>query len=200
MQRGGKNPKRLCRVNLYSTENVVILGAVSLKSGAFSPIFFSGQRPEELSKNARLRHLDKNRVVPGRHGGLYPGSRATIAVSEMAFGAAAQGPRVEISMERGTERILVHIDKDLEEIVPGYVQNRWRDVEAMRLAVANKDMESLRVMGHRMKGSGAGYGFDAITEIGRKLESAARDGQIEEITREIDALVAYLQRVDICYD
>ncbi|MBF0426234.1 MAG: Hpt domain-containing protein [Magnetococcales bacterium] len=103
-------------------------------------------------------------------------------------------------MERGTERILVHIDKDLEEIVPGYVQNRWRDVEAMRLAVANKDMESLRVMGHRMKGSGAGYGFDAITEIGRKLESAARDGQIEEITREIDALVAYLQRVDICYD
>ncbi|MBF0176034.1 MAG: Hpt domain-containing protein [Magnetococcales bacterium] len=103
-------------------------------------------------------------------------------------------------MGSGAEKILVHIDKDLAEIVPGYIQNRWRDVEAMRLAVENHDLESLRVMGHRMKGSGAGYGFDAITEIGRRVESCAREEQIGEINHEIEALVEYLQRIDVQYE
>ncbi|MBF0153306.1 MAG: Hpt domain-containing protein [Magnetococcales bacterium] len=103
-------------------------------------------------------------------------------------------------METGAEKILVHIDKDLAEIVPGYIQNRWRDVEAMRQAIAKNDMEGLRVMGHRMKGSGAGYGFDAITDIGRKVEKAAKEGQTDDIKQEIDTLVAYLQRIDVQYD
>ncbi|MBF0135280.1 MAG: Hpt domain-containing protein [Magnetococcus sp. DMHC-1] len=103
-------------------------------------------------------------------------------------------------MGADTEKILVRIDKDLAEIVPGYIQNRWRDVDVMRQAILANDVNGLRIIGHRMKGSGAGYGFDVITEIGRKVENAARDGHISEISHEIDELVAYLQRVEVCYD
>ncbi|MBF0623508.1 MAG: Hpt domain-containing protein [Magnetococcales bacterium] len=103
-------------------------------------------------------------------------------------------------MTSGPDKVVVRIDHDLEEIVPGYLKNRWNDVEAMRNALKQGDFESLRVLGHRMKGSGAGYGFDAITEIGRGVENAAKTSQAGEIAQGIQDLVAYLERVEVVYE
>jgi HPt (histidine-containing phosphotransfer) domain-containing protein len=95
------------------------------------------------------------------------------------------------------ERIRVRVDPDIADLVPGYLANRERDVEAGRAALASEDFEALRVMGHGMKGSGGGYGFDRITAIGQEMEAAAiaRDG--EAVGQCIEALAEYLGRVDL---
>ena len=36
------------------------------------------------------------------------------------------------------------------------------------------DYEGVRESGHQLKGAGSSYGFDAITDIGRSLEQAAK--------------------------
>lgn len=56
-------------------------------------------------------------------------------------------------------RVMVSIDSDLEEIVPLFLENRRRDVVTLRTAVAEDDLKTVRLLGHRMKGDGGGYGF-----------------------------------------
>jgi len=96
-------------------------------------------------------------------------------------------------------KIIVRVDAELEALVPGYLGNRRRDVGALREALAAEDYETIRVLGHSMKGTGGGYGFAAITEMGRALEAAAKTGDPNEVRRWIGELSAYLERVEIVY-
>ncbi len=100
--------------------------------------------------------------------------------------------------ERGN--IMVRIDPDLKELIPHYLENRIRDVGAISAALGNSDFESIRILGHGMKGSGEGYGFETITEIGRAIEAAAKEGNAEEIRRRGEELRCYVERVEILYE
>ncbi|MBF0370525.1 MAG: Hpt domain-containing protein [Magnetococcales bacterium] len=102
-------------------------------------------------------------------------------------------------MASSPDRIKVSIDSDLEDITPGYLANRQKDLLNLPEALKNKDFSALQVIGHRMKGSGAGYGFDAITDIGRLIEMAARDQNEADIQKGIDDLRDYLDRVEVTY-
>lgn len=103
------------------------------------------------------------------------------------------------AMPPSQERITVTIDSELAEIVPGYLENRRKDVITIRQALAQSEWETIRTLGHRMKGSGAGYGFAAITEIGRGLEVAAKECNAANITQGVDALEAYVQCVQVVF-
>ncbi|MBF0629211.1 MAG: Hpt domain-containing protein [Magnetococcales bacterium] len=97
------------------------------------------------------------------------------------------------------DKITVHIDEDLAEIAPGYLENRGKDLEQLPRALADGDFQSLRVLGHRMKGSGAGYGFDGISEIGRAIEEAAKQEDRVGIAQGIADLASYLDRLEVVY-
>ncbi|MDL1890355.1 Hpt domain-containing protein, partial [Nitrospirales bacterium NOB] len=68
---------------------------------------------------------------------------------------------------------IVRIDPDLQAIVPGFLDNRRRDVVTIEHCLRTKDLETIRLLGHRMKGDGGGYGFPLISAIGHRLEQAA---------------------------
>ena len=100
---------------------------------------------------------------------------------------------------RGDDRIVVQVDSDIEDIVPKFLENRQRDCRSVMEASAQSDFEAVRVLGHRMKGSGSGFGFDAITEIGQSLERAAEEmdwGQVRKLGQE---LLSFLKRVEVVY-
>lgn len=93
--------------------------------------------------------------------------------------------------------IIVRIDKDLEDLIPGYIENRKKDVSAIFNALKNSDFEAIRIIGHSMKGSGGGYGFDRITEIGKMIEDAAKAMDAEGIAAQNNELSLYLSRLKI---
>lgn len=101
-------------------------------------------------------------------------------------------------MERAVP-ILVTVDADLEDIVPGFLEGRRKDVIELRQALRDGNYETVRIIGHTMKGSGGGYGFQAITEIGRQLESAAKEKNQEAVRQFTDELASYLERLEISY-
>jgi HPt (histidine-containing phosphotransfer) domain-containing protein len=94
-------------------------------------------------------------------------------------------------------RVTVRPDPDLMDLIPVYLERRNADLIALEDALLLGDMERVRILGHSMKGSGGGYGFDGITEIGLRLEIAGRDGDASAARTGMDDLAEYLRNVDI---
>ena len=97
-------------------------------------------------------------------------------------------------------KITVHVDKDLEDLIPGYLENRQKDIKSILVSLGREDYENIRVIGHSMKGSGGGYGFDAITTMGKSIEEAAKDKNYEAIKQYAYELSLYLESIDIVYE
>src|SRR6185436_7866922 len=72
-------------------------------------------------------------------------------------------------------RIILRGDPDLRDLVPGYLENRRKELPRLREALAQNDFSAIQRLAHRMKGEGGGYGFEAISTIGAGLEQAAKD-------------------------
>jgi DNA-binding response OmpR family regulator len=108
--------------------------------------------------------------------------------------------RAAAAVAGGAPLTQVVVDSSLEDIVPGYLDNRRKDVGVLRQALERGDFAAIRVLGHNMKGSGGGYGFAALTELGAALEKAALAGDAETVRGRIGELSAYLGSLRIKYE
>ena len=95
--------------------------------------------------------------------------------------------------------LLVHPENGLDDLIPGYLAHRQDDVAAIDEALTAGDLAPVQSIGHSMKGSGGGYGFDGITEIGLRLEEAARDGEADTARAALADLRDYLSNVEVHY-
>ena len=95
------------------------------------------------------------------------------------------------------EEKIVYVDPDLEDLIPDFLENRRNDVVVISRLLDEGEMDEIRRLGHSMKGSGGGYGFYEITEIGKAIEEAALSGNKDEIARMKDYLADYLGQVKV---
>lgn len=96
-------------------------------------------------------------------------------------------------------RLTMEISRDLESIVPIFLDNRRKDVRTLRDALVMQDFRTVQTLGHRMKGDGGGFGFDRITEIGAAIERAAKLQDRVTIEQHIVQLEDFLKRVTVVY-
>lgn len=92
------------------------------------------------------------------------------------------------------------VPKDLEDLVPGFLRNRHREVDTLRDALAAADFEQLRQLGHRMKGVGNSYGFGHVSTLGKHIEDGARSGDRASLQASIEEYADYLAKVQITYE
>ena len=97
-------------------------------------------------------------------------------------------------------RIKVVVDIGIEDLIPGYLVNRQEDIESILGSLVKEDYEAVQILGHSMKGSGGGYGFDGISDIGQTLELAAKEKDAGTIKRTVSELANYLEQVDIVFE
>ncbi len=93
--------------------------------------------------------------------------------------------------------VVVYVDSDLEDLIPMFLENRHKDVEEIRTLLREGVLEKIIRLGHSMKGSGGGYGFDEISDIGRGMEEAAKSGDKDEVERLNNRLAEYLSVVEV---
>ena len=98
------------------------------------------------------------------------------------------------------DKIMVTVDADLEDLIPGFLENRARELETLRAALRDGNFQSLQSIGHSMKGVGGGYGFDGITDIGRDLENTAKLQDLEGISALIEKYADYLERIEVNFE
>ncbi|CAE6687981.1 MAG: Hpt domain-containing protein [Nitrospira sp.] len=103
------------------------------------------------------------------------------------------------SPDRSPSTILVKVSQDLEAIVPGFLANRRRDLATIEACLKQGDLNTIRMLGHRMKGDGGGYGFDQISTIGDRLEQAAIAQDPVSIAAEVAHLTDFLAKVTVIY-
>jgi len=95
--------------------------------------------------------------------------------------------------------IVVHIDQDLSDLVPGFLSRKREDARAVLAAAEHHDPEAIARLGHKMKGEGGSYGLEAITDIGRELEQAGKDNNFDKARRLGGDLLNFLDRLEIVY-
>ncbi|MBU4319175.1 MAG: response regulator [Proteobacteria bacterium] len=96
--------------------------------------------------------------------------------------------------------IIIKVERDLEDLIPGFLANRAKDIEDIKKALDQRNYETIRILGHSMKGAGGGYGFDYITETGRALENAANENKPEKVMQVVKDLSAFLDRVHVVFE
>lgn len=97
------------------------------------------------------------------------------------------------------QKIIAHVDSDLADIIPGFLENRQKDCKSVLDALEKGDYETIRILGHSMKGVGGGYGFNTVTDLGASIEQAAKNKNTMEIYNLINKLITYLDRVEVVY-
>jgi CheY-like chemotaxis protein/HPt (histidine-containing phosphotransfer) domain-containing protein len=96
--------------------------------------------------------------------------------------------------------IRVQGDPELRDLMPGFLDSRRRDLEAMRAALKDANLEAIRVLGHNMKSCAPGYGLPEITDMGASLEAAAQRQDDDDIRKHLEALFEYLAHVEVVYE
>jgi PAS domain S-box-containing protein len=95
------------------------------------------------------------------------------------------------------DTILVKANPKFADLVPGFLQNRRQDVITMLGALERGDFETVKSLGHGMKGAGGSYGFQAITDMGGALEHAAGGADTDASRKWVGELSSYLDRVEV---
>jgi signal transduction histidine kinase/CheY-like chemotaxis protein len=95
------------------------------------------------------------------------------------------------------EKVYVSVESWLKPVVGSYLANRREDIPKLRAALHHGDYATVRTFGHQMAGSGGGYGFERITEIGSLLEESALSGDAARMQANIEDLDCYLNAVQV---
>ena len=102
-------------------------------------------------------------------------------------------------MKKSKTKIEVKIDPDLKKLIPGYLENRRVDFQTISRSLEKNDFAAIKNIGHNMKGSGMGYGFDTISAIGASLETSAQASDSKKIRESLFNLTDFLKRVKVVY-
>ena len=97
-------------------------------------------------------------------------------------------------------KVIVHVARKYAEITEQYLEHREKDVRQMLAALEQGNYDRIWALGHNMKGTGAAFGLDYITEMGRSIEKAAKDEEPKEVPRLTAKLRNYLGRVEVVAD
>lgn len=149
------------------------MAAKSLAAG------FSGHLTKPIRKVTLLE------AVANYSAGIAPGG----ADDRLAASAVFPGPA----------NIKILIEPGMEDVVPSYLEKRRKEIPQYRQALENGDFDAIRMLGHKMKGTGAGYGFAELTSLGAALEQAALRADTPEIRAKVEEFAVYVEAVQLEY-
>jgi signal transduction histidine kinase/DNA-binding response OmpR family regulator len=82
----------------------------------------------------------------------------------------------------------VPVSAQVMALVPQYLASKEREIDQARASLASCDFGPIRRFGHNLKGTGRGYGFPPIEEMGKELERAAIEADTGRISSQLEAL------------
>jgi hypothetical protein len=95
------------------------------------------------------------------------------------------------------DKIRVQVEPGLKELIPGFLENRRRDLERMRQALHSGDLAAIRDVGQNIRCFSRVYGFDELTALGEEIRCAADECSTLRIVHLQGQLADYLSRVTV---
>jgi HPt (histidine-containing phosphotransfer) domain-containing protein len=104
---------------------------------------------------------------------------------------------MSLSPPAAAGRPVALVDRDLADLVPGFLERRGEDLRALRSALARQEFVELAALAHTLKGTCGGYGFHGLTELSGLLEAAARAADGGRSRALVEAFANYLEQVEV---
>lgn len=95
------------------------------------------------------------------------------------------------------DKIVLRAEPSVRELLPGFLENRRRDLERLREALHAGDLAAIRDLGRNIRCFSRVYGLDELTEMGEAIRSAAEDCSTLRIVHLQGRLADYLSRVEL---
>ncbi|KPA09060.1 multi-sensor hybrid histidine kinase [Candidatus Magnetomorum sp. HK-1] len=89
----------------------------------------------------------------------------------------------------------VDIQEGIAELIPFFIESTQKDLEQIKTAINENDLQTVRRIGHSLKGSSGAYGQEGIGQIGESIETAALSGENNLINAHIDELETALTQL-----
>ena len=108
-------------------------------------------------------------------------------------GSVPAEPATEIEPQIATETVLV--SSDISDLVEGYLETVRGDLRQIRQFAGSGQWKDVARLAHNLKGTGSAYGFERVTELGREIETAAKEGDPELPGKLAADLESWLARI-----
>jgi CheY-like chemotaxis protein/HPt (histidine-containing phosphotransfer) domain-containing protein len=118
---------------------------------------------------------------------------AIASLAPMGAPATAEIPNAA-TIEK--DALLVRVDPRFARVIPRFLRNSRQNVVLLLEALDRGELETVKRLGHSMKGSGTSFGFPTITDLGAALEQSAGSADTGASRRWVGELSTYLDRVD----
>lgn len=155
---------------------------------ALTILVVTGHTDPEVRRRAIAAGADRVLVKPVVRAALLAAVRPSIGrvpTDATPPPAVAEGPEPSIT-----------IDPDLAELLPEYVQESRAAVGRLAADIEAGAFERVERVAHRLKGSGASYGFPGLTALATRLEAEAAARRAEPCRRTVAEVEALLSAVD----
>ena len=87
-------------------------------------------------------------------------------------------------------------DEGTDELIQLFVTDLAKDIESLRRAVRNNDLQQIETIAYQIKGCSGGYGFPRLSLQAARLETSIRSGSlINNIQAEVEALIEHCETV-----
>lgn len=102
-------------------------------------------------------------------------------------------------MSEAAEPIVVEVNADFEELIPGFLANRARELAELQEALAQGDFARFCAIGHRLKGVAGSYGFSVLTPLAVAFEQGGKAQSPEDCARVIEEYARILPRLQVVF-
>ncbi|MBT5953508.1 Hpt domain-containing protein [bacterium] len=85
----------------------------------------------------------------------------------------------------------------IRPLLPAYFNCRKEDLKSLKEALNLLNYESISEIGHKLKGSGGTFGFQDLSDIGDKIETAGNQKNKNLAVEYIDLLSEFLTSTSI---
>ena len=95
------------------------------------------------------------------------------------------------------EKIVLRAEPSVKELLPGFLENRRRDLERMGEALHAGDLAAIRDLGQNIRCFSRVYGLADLTRLGEEIRCAAEECSTLRIVHLQGRLADYLSRVEL---
>jgi HPt (histidine-containing phosphotransfer) domain-containing protein len=100
-------------------------------------------------------------------------------------------------MSIDNQEIIVKVEEDIFELIPGFLENRKKNLVTIKSAVTDQDFELIYQTAHKIKGSAALYGFIALSDMAKEIESAGRNEDMSTVKEFLAKAENHLPRLKV---
>lgn len=95
------------------------------------------------------------------------------------------------------DTITVSVDPEFVDLAERFLSNRRGQVHEWRTAVASGDTQTLRRLGHELKGTAGAFGFHSLSSLAVELENAVAKGNLGAAEDTLERMIDFLDQVAV---